>query len=49
MICGYSPFFGEKASEIIANVKNIKYDFDEVEWDSIDSDVKDLISKMICP
>ena len=47
MLCGVPPFTGENDDEIYCAVKQGRVSFDEAEWDSVSSDAKDLILKLL--
>ena len=49
MFWGYPPFSGETDSEILDAVSEGTYDLDEDIWNSVSTDAKDLISKMLVP
>lgn len=47
LLCGYPPFYGDDNSEILEMVRKGQFDFDGEEWDSVSSEAKDLIKKLI--
>lgn len=47
LLCGYPPFGGDDENEIMEEVKKAKYDFPDKEWNSVSSEAKNLISKML--
>ena len=47
LLCGYTPFFGEKDEEIYEQVLKGEYDFPKEEWDNVSQEAKNLIKKMI--
>ena len=47
LLCGYPPFNGETDKEIMACVKEGKFDFPPEEWDVVSKDAKNLIMKML--
>ena len=47
LLCGYPPFYGDDNQEILAMVQKGQFDFDGEEWESVSSDAKDLIKKLI--
>lgn len=48
MLCGYAPFNGENETEILKEVKSMKFDFEGEEWDKVSKEAKDLIKQLIC-
>ena len=47
LLCGYPPFGGSCDSDILNNVKEGKYEFDEEDWDGISEVAKNLINLML--
>ena len=47
MLCGVPPFTGENDDEIYCAVKQGRVTFDQVEWDCVSSEAKDLILKLL--
>lgn len=47
LLCGYPPFYGDDNQEILSMVQKGQFDFDGEEWDSVSSEAKDLIKKLI--
>jgi len=47
MLSGYSPFEGQKSSEIFEEVKKGEFDFDKPVWNTISHSAKRLIKKMM--
>ncbi|KAK6973031.1 myosin light chain kinase family member 4, partial [Biomphalaria glabrata] len=46
-LSGLSPFMGESESETLSNVTMAKWDFTAEEFESISSEAKDFISKLL--
>ena len=49
LLSGYPPFDGNNEQEILAKVKEGNFSFGESIWNSISSESKDLIQKLLCP
>ena len=47
MLCGKHPFNGNSDDEIYEEIKRCKIEFNDEEWDTISSDAKDLIKKIL--
>jgi calcium-dependent protein kinase len=47
LLCGYPPFYGDDNQEILEMVRKGQFDFDGEEWESVSSEAKDLIKKLI--
>lgn len=47
LLSGLSPFLGDSESETIANITEAKWDFKAEEFDSISSEAKDFISRLV--
>ena len=47
MLCGKPPFGGKTNKDIIANVLNGQYQMKSSVWDSVSSEAKDIIGKLI--
>ncbi len=47
LLCGYPPFGGSNDKEILRNVKEGHYEFDEEDWCYISKEAKDLIDLML--
>lgn len=47
MLCGYPPFYAESNPEMFDRIRQCNYRFDSPYWDSISSEAKDLISKLL--
>ena len=47
MLSGFLPFEGNNDHEIEENIKKLNYDFDEEVWDSVSTEAKDLIARIL--
>ena len=47
LLCGYAPFWGSSASDILRRVKNSKVDFPDREWQHISPEATSLVNKML--
>lgn len=48
LLCGYPPFNGDSDEEIMDKVKIGKYAMNEIEWDYVSAEAKDLVANMMC-
>jgi len=47
LICGFPPFYDEDNSKLFATIQKGDYDYPSPYWDSVSSDVTDLIDKLL--
>ena len=47
LLCGYAPFWGSSASDILRRVKNSKVDFPDREWQHISPEATSLVNRML--
>ncbi|XP_041367707.1 calcium/calmodulin-dependent protein kinase type IV-like isoform X2 [Gigantopelta aegis] len=47
LLCGYEPFSAEDDREMYKNVIKGKYTFDEIYWDDISKNAKDLVKRLL--
>ena len=47
LLCGYPPFNGNSADEILSRVRKGRYSLTSKGWDSISKEAKSLIKKML--
>lgn len=47
LLCGYAPFWGKNAAEILKRVKTAKVDFPEREWKHVSGEARRLLNSML--
>ncbi|CAM9615846.1 unnamed protein product, partial [Phaeothamnion confervicola] len=47
LLCGYPPFYASQTDQLYAKIKRGKVRFDDVVWDSVSADAKDLLRGMM--
>lgn len=47
MLCGYPPFYDEREFKIFKLIKACEWVFPEEDWESVSSEAKDFISKLL--
>ena len=47
LVSGYLPFQGSSSKEVFKRIKNADYHFNHIEFDSVSTECKDLISKLL--
>ena len=49
MLCGYCPFDTERQEQLVDDIKNCRYDFDDPAWNDASADAIDLVKKLMAP
>jgi calcium/calmodulin-dependent protein kinase I len=47
LLSGYPPFYADSAPALFKKIMDVKYDFDDMVWDDISDDAKDLIQHLL--
>lgn len=47
LLCGHPPFKGRTHKTIFKRILGVEYDFEDEIWESISSEAKDLIRRML--
>lgn len=47
LLCGYPPINSKVEKELIEKIKEAKYEFDPMEWDSISAEAKDFVTHLL--
>merc|ERR1719343_128585 len=47
LLCGYPPFNGVKASQVVSKVMHGNYKFVEADWSGISQDARDLVRQLL--
>eukprot|EP01095_Lingulamoeba_sp_RSL-Kostka_P014432 TRINITY_DN62_c0_g1_i2.p1 TRINITY_DN62_c0_g1~~TRINITY_DN62_c0_g1_i2.p1 ORF type:complete len:337 (-),score=134.15 TRINITY_DN62_c0_g1_i2:105-1115(-) len=47
LLCGYPPFYADNAPALFKKIMDVTYDFDDVSWDDVSEDAKNLIRHLL--
>ncbi len=47
LLCGFPPFYHEELPELFEQIMSADFDFPEEYWDSVSSEAKDFIKKLL--